>query len=356
MTTSSNKNSKPRYCVIHEELREPFDEGFKNIALSFVKHLGQISGVLGITRYGNDIPELNIKQISFNKLFLSFKLFNAINEFGPEVLFYIPYASITRNSFIRSKILQLFCRQKKTVMIAMQPRKYNFIDKLIIKSLKSTVLCVQSRKSYDYFKKMKFNVKILPSGVDLSRFKPVDKYEKNRLRKKYNIPEDKYVVLHIGNLRKTRNLHILKQLTSMDNVHTVIVCSSSVDPDLSFARQLESDSLTLISDYVEKVQEMYQLADCYVFPVTNPQAAAQFPLSVLEAMAVNLPVAATPYGGLVETFDQDVDFAFFEGIDDLKPAIERFMSVESNNRQKVIKFSWANVINNVLEEIADLKL
>jgi len=54
--------------------------------------------------------------------------------------------------------------------------------------------------------------------------------------------------------------------------------------------------------YIKKIEEIYQLSDCYIFPITFEGGGISILLSVLEAMACNLPVVTTKFGGLPAIF------------------------------------------------------
>ena len=57
------------------------------------------------------------------------------------------------------------------------------------------------------------------------------------------------------------------------------------------------------------------MSDLYVFPVVNNTEAIDMPLSVLEAMSCSLPVISTRFGGLVDYFEEDTGFRYFNTTD-----------------------------------------
>jgi len=63
-----------------------------------------------------------------NKTFSSYCLFREIKNFNPVVVLYIPSPSATLFSFMRTKVLKLYTRKAKVVMIALQPREYSFLS------------------------------------------------------------------------------------------------------------------------------------------------------------------------------------------------------------------------------------
>jgi len=81
-----------------------------------------------------------------------------------------------------------------------------------------------------YVKTLTVIFRFLPNGVNTEKFKPFNQDLKDELRKKYNIPHDSYVILHVGNIRKDRNLSVFKKLKQED-IEVVIVSSGTITKD-----------------------------------------------------------------------------------------------------------------------------
>jgi glycosyltransferase involved in cell wall biosynthesis len=140
------------------------------------------------------------------------------------------------------------------------------------------------------FKKVKnefnlSNIVLVPNGVDPNVFKPAA--DKSDLRKKYNLPLNKKIVLFSANNLRDKNKggsYFLKLVETFRHNPDYIFClvGSSRLP-----RVKNLISLGYISD-AKKMAEIYALADLYCFF----SAAETSPLSVLEATACGLPILA----------------------------------------------------------------
>ena len=66
------------------------------------------------------------------------------------------------------------------------------------------------------------------------------------------------------------------------------------------AATLINEGMTVIRKYISSMVDIYNLADFYVFPVLRQDGAIETPLSVMEAMACNLPIVSVPVGDVPE--------------------------------------------------------
>ena len=100
---------------------------------------------------------------------------------------------------------------------------------------------------------------------------------------------------------------------------------------------------------MRNVQEVYQLADVYLFPVQEIENCIDIPLSVLEAASCNLPIVTTEYGELASFIGQE-GFLFTADLssNSLNEALETMISkAEVNNRQAVLEYDWRHSVDKL---------
>lgn len=229
----------------------------------------------------------------------------------PDIIFYFPNASLNVLSALRSRRLVAVCPGARLVMVALQPSSHVRWQRPIIARLQTLrALFVQSRQTQAAWHGVCPQVHLLPSGVNRQRFYPALPGQKASLRQKYGVPEGGPVVLHVGHIRPTRNVQSLLPLQTSGRAQIVLVGSSSTPQDESLCRRSEAAGAMVIRHYLQHIEELYRLADCYVFPVVSPYAAIEFPLSVLEALASGLPVVSTPFGALPDFLSRESGIIF----------------------------------------------
>ncbi len=339
---------------ISEALSAPFDEGIKNIAFSLYRQLDMKRDVLTVTNAENNTDNLKISKIKLNKLFLSNKLRKVIRNYSPDVILYLPEASATFNSFLRAKVLKLMNRSSKVVMLAVQHREYSFVQQNIIANfLKPDLLLLPGKSDKDFFLKMGLNVKVLPPAVDNAKFYPATGKEKEKIRAEYNIPPDKKVVLHVGHIRESRNIECFIDVQKIENVQAVIVGSTSTPQDGYLKDKLIGAGVRVIDEFIPDISKIYKMSDIYVFPVVKNTAAIDMPLSVLEALACNLFIITTRFGGLVDYFKEDYGFRYFSTTEELI-ALIRGDRADFHNSKKIENFTWDRFTNEIISACEEL--
>lgn len=292
--------SKMKVLLVTEYINPPYDEGIKKTVYQLYKTLMNNFEVKVICKYG--FQGNNILELKTNRLYISRQIKKEINLFEPNILIYLPFSSTTFASFIRHFILSKYKNSAKTILIAMQPKPIKAWQKKIVKLIKPQIVLTPSPQLQLMLDALGINNKLLPLFTELNKFTPINNLEyKFLLRKKYNIPLNTFVISHMGHLNEGRNLKTLIPLQKK-GYQIVIVSSSSTPIDskgpLSLKQELIENGIIIIDQYIKNIEEIYQLSDCYIFPVINPNSSIGLPLSILEARACGIPVITTDYGSV----------------------------------------------------------
>lgn len=189
--------------------------------------------------------------------------------------------------------------------------KKNFVNKRILqKNLKffdhvvstSNIMALETKKYLDKNSK----VTVIPFGVDLNKFKPIEKNKNNT-----NIIK----ILCIKNLEPVYGIEFLIEAIRIlpvylqdDNLHVYLDIYGSGSQQESLQGFIERSNLSAcvkLKGYVEnkKVPRLLSEADiCCI-----PSLRESFGVSVIEAMAMNIPVVATKTDGFNEIIDNNID-------------------------------------------------
>lgn len=342
-----------KICVISEDICMPLDEGIKIFARSLIQSWRHDYSVLGISvRSPGKAGGGRIISDRTNKLFLSAKLLNLSARFRPDVVCYIPSASATLYSFLRCRALKLYWPDARVIMVSLQPRHYGWLTGKLIHRLAPGLIFVQDRSSAMQLYNLGCKVQLLPSGVDLDKFNPVTASRKVELRLKYGLQPDAFTVLHAGHIKTERGIELLSQVRRKYGAQVVLVGSSLPDNEKAgLAKRLREEGVVIFDKFLSDIQELYQLSDCYLFPVFANHASIGMPLSVLEAMACNLPVVTVRYGSLSRFFEGGEGLFYADTADGL---LETIGEVKRNNgyqtRRKVLPYSWSKVAASILAQ------
>jgi len=341
--------SRPRICLFSERIARPFDEGFKNVALAIIRELSKRADLLALTAFGQDVPEYGIVNLRANRGLLSVELGGAIRDFSPELLCYIPTASYTLPSFLRARVLEWYARGARVDMIALQPRTLGLMARALVPLVRPDYVWVQSPGSRAELEALGCRVGILPSGVDTERFRPVRPAVKARLRAEHGISGEEFVVLHVGHINPNRNVETLGRVQELPGCQAVLAGSTSTPQDAELVSRLRDKGVRVYTGYLEHVEELYQMADCYFFPVASPTGCIEMPLSILEAMASDLPVVTTRYGGVPSAFSEAGGLLYGEDAEELLVQVKAARHLAGPGaRHDVEPFTWGAILERTL--------
>lgn len=182
-------------------------------------------------------------------------------------------------------------------------------------------LIVPTKKTHDLFKekyKVKRDVHIIPSGIDVTRFykENVDLLSIKSLKKELNIKKDDFVILFVGRIAKEKSIDFLiKNLkTILKKVPKARMIIVGDGPDMNelalLVRENKLDKHVTFTGKVpwSEIPKYYQLANVFV---TASKTETQG-LTVIEAMAAEKPVVAIKDESFELVMKDKQDGLFFE--------------------------------------------
>jgi len=339
-----------RILFISEVLSQPFDEGMKNVASSLHKSLARRVELLTVTDQNNDVGNLDIKKVRLDRLFLSKELSRLIKDYSPDTILYMPETSITFNSFLRGRVLKSISRESKVALFATIGRDYTAMQKFIIsRFLRPNIVFLFGGFRSGLFGGLKAYT--LSPAIDIDRFSVAMRDEKIHLRRKYGIPVDRLIVLHVGHVRPTRNVSALIKVQRLEDIQVLIIDSTSTPHYEKLNKRLKDEGVIILNRYIPDISDIYRISDIYVFPVKNEIASINLPLSILEAMACGLPVITTRFGGIEEYFSEDEEFRYFDTDDELLRLVSEISMDGKANREKVRQFTWERLTQDLIDAL-----
>lgn len=144
---------------------------------------------------------------------------------------------------------------------------------------------------------------MIPGGVDLKRFHPVE--DKNRVRDRLQLPREKTVLLTIRGLEPRMGIDNLIRamqvvVKSLPDIYLIIGGSGPLKDELvALTRRLRLEPCIRFAGFLPEaaLPMYYQAADLFVLPTIELEG---FGLVTLEALASGTPVLGTPVGGTLD--------------------------------------------------------
>lgn len=343
-----------RYVLISDLLCPPFDEGMKVYVQHLAAYLSARGPCLLVTNSEHTAPASSCEYIPYGKRLATGALIHRLRSFGPDRIIYVPGEAGTFASFLRTWLLAGIISPVPVVLVNLQPRSYGVLQSWIIRLLGCPHVYVQGKESRRKLQAMGLSPLMVSSGVDVNRFVPVSKKDRQELRVRWGLAPDSFVILHVGHLKATRNIEILGDLARHAGNEVVLATSTSTDQDSKLAVRLEALGVRILRDFVSDIETLYQAADCYLFPVVSLTDAIDMPLSVLEALSCGIPVVSSPFGALPERFAGAGGITFFSGNSELEQALGHIRTNPPEAqvcRKSALAYSWSSVLESLCNEV-----
>jgi glycosyltransferase involved in cell wall biosynthesis len=332
-------------AFLSNALDPPSDEGTKRCAAALAAALGEEGAAVVSIGQG--------RGPAARKLLLDGELIRSLRARSTRAILYLPTQSATVGSIVRAGVIRRAVGAK-LALLALQPRRIGATGRLLGR-LSSDLLLSPSPPLLEAAARAGIRTQFVALGVDTHRFRPVDPTRKRELRMKHGLPLDRPIALHVGHASRARDIEHLARLTPV--AEPVVVIGRAFGADETLVSQLRAGGVRVIDAYLPNIEELYQAADVYVFPVRNEQAAIAAPLSVLEAAACDLPIVSTPFGALPTLFRDGDGVSFVADAARFEAAVRAAIvgvGESPGARAGVLAHDWRHVARTILELVESL--
>jgi glycosyltransferase involved in cell wall biosynthesis/SAM-dependent methyltransferase len=142
-------------------------------------------------------------------------------------------------------------------------------------------------------------IRQIPNGVDLERFKPADPSQKAGLKRRLGVPEHLPLVLSTGRISREKGVDLLLEAwTRRPKTREALLWILGDGPDKDSLEKRRVPDVKWLGN-VQNVESYLQAADLFVLP-SRGEALSN---SLLEAMASGLACLVTRVGGTPEVID-----------------------------------------------------
>jgi len=311
--------------------------------------------------------DIDVKQFNFTPRDKIINLGNRFRKLGERVSFFL-----NAKFYLRNKKYDIFLIHKpfdffvcyfmkkwnpniKTIFISGGEDFYG-LDRFFSKYV-DFMFAVSISNAKKIQNRYKREVKVIPNGVDIDKFKP-DLYQKDILKQKYNL-QDKKVLISVGRIVGWKGFQlVIESLKELKDYSYVLIGDGEYLESLKILAKKENVEnrvffLGLIDN--KELPKYLNIGDIFVQPSIGHEA---FGITIVEAMASGLPVVASKNGGIVDILtNSNTGYMFEIGnkkemIIFLKKCYEKKDDFSKNALLHVEKsFTWKSCVNKLVEYI-----
>ncbi|MBA2868484.1 glycosyltransferase [Methanococcus maripaludis] len=230
----------------------------------------------------------------------------------------------------------------------------------ILKKVDKIITVSESNKKY--LKVLGFNSIVLPNGFTPKKFKFFK--NKNGLKSELNIPLNKKIILHVGNLVKVKNqlnlINATNELQKKRKDFILYLIGGGPDEEKIITKikelRLEDHVKVLGSKPHDEIPLWMNVADLFVLPSYSEGN----PTVMFEALGCGLPYIGTNVGGVSEIITSEEYGLIYNNPDDyyiLTELINKGLDKKWNSK-KIIdyskEFTWKKISKHILKTYSDM--
>ncbi|MGB9688618.1 glycosyltransferase family 4 protein [Thermogutta sp.] len=247
-----------------------------------------------------DVPLMDVEDRGPLDLRTVTRLFQIVRKLGNVIWHGHDYKADALGWFLhRTHRMKLLSTVHGWGVYAPRVRFYHFIHKLCLRGF-DRVVCVSPSLREECIRSgiPPAICEILPNGVDCDEFAPPSSREE--AKRSLGLPASDPVVGYVGRLSGEKDLATLfrglaRLIENRFSVHAIIVGDGPAGDELrSAVRELSLDQHVSLVGHAPDPRPYYAAMDVFVLPSLREG----LPNVLLEAMAMALPVVATPVGGI----------------------------------------------------------
>jgi len=221
----------------------------------------------------------------------------------------------------------------------------------------------EKRELIQYYNAVPENIGVVPCGVNLELFKPVDK---KYARQQLDLDREENIILYVGRIDPLKGIDRLllagAYLQNKKKFKLIVIGdNNNLQPELQrltwMSRNLGIQDSVIFAGRVEQenLPLYYSAADVFVLP----SYCESFGLVALESLACGTPVVATKVGGIESIIHEGQNGYLVTG--NVPRSIAKKIAVLLSNprdlvnspdaiRASVTEYCWANVADALIEE------
>jgi len=204
-------------------------------------------------------------------------------------------------------------------------------------------------------------IKVIPPIIDFDIYKP-GVGDRNEIR---YISKNDFVMMYLGNLTKTKQmdtiieaLKILKEkgyefklLSGLNLGHT-----ENSERTRNYKRKVKEYNLNdniIELGLIDHVEKFMDISDLVVVPFENTYTVADYPITILEAMAVGTPVISSSVGGIPEIITDNKNGILIEP-NNPKMLAKKIIDLKINTEKR--EYLGNNAMNDIRKKLDTNKI